>query len=178
MTLYSYLHDRDKVRAKSILGQMLAILGIVVITFGKIQSVTPLGVALMACTGTCWGLYSVYSGRFKGGFSYTYNSFFIFGLSVFALSPVIGALSPSSISVELSARGIGLALYMGMISTALSYVLWHRVLGRISSSQGGISQVIVPIMSSVMSVLLLGELVTSAMLIGGAVILLGIYLNT
>lgn len=178
MSLYSYLHDRDMVRIRPVLGQILAFVGIVVITFGKIQSVTSLGVALMACTGISWGLYSVYGRGFKGSFGYTYNSFLIFGLSALVLSPAVRALSPASITFDLSLGGIGLALYMGMISTALSYVLWHKVLGRISSSQGGVSQLIAPIMSSVMGVLLLGEQVTSSLLLGGAAILVGIYFNT
>ncbi len=43
MSLFSYLHDKDAVRVRPVLGQILAFLGIVVITFGKIQSVTLIG---------------------------------------------------------------------------------------------------------------------------------------
>ncbi len=126
MSLYSYLHDKDKVRIRPVLGQILAFLGIIVL-----------------------------------------------GLSV-----VLRTLIPTSVTFDFTLGGMGLALYMGMISTALSYVLWHKVLRRITSSQGGISQLLAPILSSIMGVLLLGEHITSALLLGGVAILAGIYLNT
>jgi drug/metabolite transporter (DMT)-like permease len=66
---------------------------------------------------------------------------------------------------------------MGMISTALSYILWNRVLKRLKASQGGLAQLLVPILTSIMGIVFLSEKVTSALVIGGALILLGIYVS-
>jgi drug/metabolite transporter (DMT)-like permease len=72
---------------------------------------------------------------------------------------------------------LALALYMGMVSTALSYVIWNAVLKRVSASQGGLTQLLVPIITSIMGVLLLSEEVTFGLVAGGSLILLGIYVN-
>ena len=81
------------------------------------------------------------------------------------------------LEIPISVSGLGLALYFGMISTALSYVLWHKALTKIRASQGGVFQMLVPIFAAAMGLILLGEEATISLFVGGAMILIGIYLN-
>ncbi len=177
MSTYSVAHDKEALTFKLALGQVLGILGVLTITFSRIGSVSLLGVLLMAATGTSWGLYSVYGRRFENAFDYTYNSFFVLGLISLALAaislPLLGVSQWSTISLT----NLLLALYLGMISTALSYILWNRILRKLKSSQGGLAQLIVPILTAVMGVFLLAEVITPTLLLGGALILIGIYVN-
>jgi drug/metabolite transporter (DMT)-like permease len=129
----------------------------------------------MIATGASWGLYSVYGKRFDVAFGYTLNSFLILG----AFAVVAGlALSYSDqlTSVNLSPFDLGLALYMGMVSTALSYVVWNRTMKKIPAYLGGLVQVTVPVIASIMGIIFLGELITSSLVLGGALALTGIYL--
>ena len=146
MTSFSVINDREKLTIRLILGQLLGLFGVLVITFSDIGSVTLTGACLMAITGASWGMYSVYSRRFKDSFSYTYNTFLIFGIAASAL-----LLTAYSLGVEylnpISISGFGWALYLGMISTALSYALWHKVMKKIKASQGGITQLLVPVLT-------------------------------
>src|SRR5436309_5906872 len=57
MALFGYLHDEEHATPRSVAGQVLALVGVVIITFGGIRQVTLPGVALMAATGSSWGLY-------------------------------------------------------------------------------------------------------------------------
>ncbi len=177
MSTYSVVQEKESLSIELVLGQVLGILGVLTLTFSKIGSVTPAGVLLMAATGVSWGTYSVYGRRFENAFDYTENSFLVF--SVIAL--VLSALSLSSFGVgiwtTISANNLLLALFMGMITTALSYVLWNRVLKKLNSSQGGLAQLIVPILTAFMGIVLLGEALTLSLIVGGAFILLGIYVN-
>lgn len=177
MSTYSVVQEKESLSAKLVAGQMLGILGVLTITFSRIGSVSPSGVILMAVTGTSWGAYSVYGRRFENAFDYTQNSFLVFGVIALVLAaaslPAFGVKFWSSISTEY----LLLALFMGMITTALSYVLWNRVLKRLKSSQGGLAQLIVPTLTAIMGIVLLGEEITVSLLVGGALILLGIYVN-
>jgi drug/metabolite transporter (DMT)-like permease len=177
MSTYSVVQEKEPLSAKLVLGQVLGILGVLTITFSRIGFVSSSGVLLMAATGTSWGAYSVYGRRFESSFDYTENSFLVLGVIALVLSAVsllsFGASTWSSISTNY----LLLALFMGMVTTALSYVLWNRVLKRLKSSQGGISQLIAPILTAIMGVVLLGEAVTVSLLLGGSFILVGIYLN-
>jgi len=178
MTLYSVINDRERLTHRLIFGQLIGIIGVLVITASGIRSVTLIGVFLMAATGISWGLYSVYGRRFENPFGYTYNSFLILGVIASALLLTAYPFSGSRLWTNISAGNLGWALYLGMISTALSYALWNRLMKRIRASQGGIAQLIVPVLTALMGILLLGEEITSSFVLGGTLIMLGISLNT
>ena len=175
MVAYSVIEDKERLTPRLALGLLFGLAGVLVITFGRISSVTLVGVLLMAATGSSWGLYSAYGKKFKATFSYTYNSFLILG--AFAVAATIAlALVGKLISTNISIQNLGLALYMGMVSTALSYVLWNATVKRIPASVGGLVQLIVPILAPVMGIIFLGEQVTAPLIIGGGLVLLAIYL--
>lgn len=178
MTLFSVFNDEERLTISLIVGQLIGIIGVLVITASGIRSVTLIGAFLMASTGVSWGMYSVYGRRFENPFGYTYNSFLIFVMGTFALLPIVYPFLGRHLWMDVSVWSLGLELYLGMISTALSYSLWNRLMNRIRASQGGIAQLIVPVLTALMGILLLGEEVTSSLVLGGILIMLGISLNT
>ena len=178
MSSYSVAHDKEALSFRLMLGQALGIVGVLVITFGHVGSVSSQGVLLMAATGISWGLYSVYGRTFKSPFGYTYGTFLVLGVACLALAPLTYPFLGEGAWVGISSYALGLALYMGAVSTALSYVLWNWTVKRLRASQGGISQLVVPILTSIMGVFLLSEQVNAALLIGGALVLTGIYINS
>lgn len=177
MALFGYLHDGDRPTRRSVAGQLLSLFGVGVITFGGIQEVALPGILLMAATGASWGLYSVRGRSAPDSRGYTFATFLVVGAFALAGLPILGVLAPSAASVQLTWNGIGLALFMGMITTVLSYILWHATLRRLRASQGGIVQLLVPVLASGMGIGLLGEQLTLSLVVGGAAVLVGIYLN-
>ena len=178
MTLFSVINDRERLTPRLIVGQLLGIIGVLMITASGIRSVTLIGAFLMAATGISWGMHSVYGRRFENPFGYTYNSFLILGIIALTLLLIAYPFLDRHLWTNISVCSLGWELYLGMISTALSYALWHRLMKRIRASQGGIAQLLVPILTALMGILLLGEEVTSSLVLGGTLIILGISLNT
>jgi len=178
MTLFSVFNDGERVTLRLIVGHLLGIIGVLVITASGSRSVTMIGAFLMAATGISWGMYCVYGRRFENPFDYTYYSFLIFVIFASALLLVAYPFFGRHLWMDVSLWNLGLELYMGMISTALSYALWNRLMNRIRASQGGIAQLVVPVLTALMGILLLGEEVTSSLVLGGILIMLGISLNT
>jgi drug/metabolite transporter (DMT)-like permease len=175
MVTYSVISDREKLTFRLGFGLLLGLFGVIAITFGKISAVTIPGVLLMIATGASWGLYSAYGRKFPVAFSYTYNSFLILG--AFAIVSALTLTSFHQLTlVNLSPFDLGLALYMGMISTALSYVVWNRTMKKIPAYLGGLVQVTVPVLASIMGIIFLRELVTASLVLGAALVLSGIYL--
>jgi drug/metabolite transporter (DMT)-like permease len=174
MSTYSVVHDREPLTLRLILGEIFGLGGVLVITFGRISSVSLAGVILMAVTGASWGLYSAYGKRFETAFSYTYNSFLVLG-SFAILSSIILILSGQPLFSHVSIANLGLALYMGTISTALSYVLWNATVKQITASVGGLVQLIVPVLAPAMGIIFLGEKLTAPLILGGGMVLLAIY---
>lgn len=177
MSLFAHFHDRDRLTPRSVAGQALALVGVAVIAFGGIRDVSLPGILLMAATGASWGLYSVHGRSAVDARAYTFSTFLVVGAFSLAFVPVLGLLDPAALWIQPTWNGLGLALFMGMISTALSYILWHLTLRRITSSQGGIVQLLVPVLTGGMGIVLLSEHLTIALALGGACVLAGIYLN-
>ena len=119
-------------------------------------------------------MYSVYGRRFNVAFGYTFNSFLILG--IFAVFAGLALWYSGAILISLSLPDLGLALYMGMISTALSYVVWNRTMKQIPAYLGGLVQVTVPVLASIMGIIFLREVITASLVFGGALVLSGICL--
>jgi drug/metabolite transporter (DMT)-like permease len=131
----------------------------------------------MALTGTSWGLYSVYGRKSGSSFGYTYNSFLIFGLACLVLVVVGVFISGTQQWTDITNTSLLFALYMGTISTALSYVMWNGLLRKVTASLGGLAQLLVPVLTAALGVLLLSEKISLTLWVGGALILCGIYVN-
>lgn len=177
MSVYAVTMGKERLTTRLLLSQALGIIGVFVITFSKIGAVSFLGVLLMAITGVSWGMYSVYGTRFQNYFGYTYNSFLVFGLASLVMAPLDYLLVNHSEWQNISFSSFGLALYMGTISTALSYVVWNKVLKKVGTSTGGVAQLVVPIFTAIMGLVLLSEQISFSLVVGGLLVLIGIYAN-
>lgn len=175
MALLGVALEHERPNARELIGLAVAVAGVLLLTYGGVAQVTLLGVALMVTTGVSWGVYSVYGRRFADDYSYTLHSFAL--LTAVAL-PVLLLTSPGDVlKVPVALEGWALAIYFGTISTALSYVVWHWALNRIKASQGGVVQMMVPVIAAGMGIAFLSEAPSLSLLAGGGLILLGIYLN-
>jgi drug/metabolite transporter (DMT)-like permease len=174
MSISSVIIDHDRLSLTTLIGQIMGILGVLVTCFSKIEVVTGLGILLMILTGAGWGIYSVIGKRLNAAFSYSYYSFFLLSLILVSIliSTIIAQGPP-----KITPKNWALSIYLGTTSTALSYVLWHRVLKKIKSFQGGIAQLTVPIITGLMGILLLHEQVNQRLLLGATLILTGVFLN-
>ena len=70
--------------------------------------------------------------------------------------------------------GWGTVIYLGLIMTALGYGIWYRVLSRNPVSQVMPVLLLLPVITMLASILLLGERPTSSIFIGGAIVLAGV----
>ena len=55
MVAYSVIEDKERLTPRLTLGLLFGVAGVLVITFGRISSVSLVGVLLMAATGSSWG---------------------------------------------------------------------------------------------------------------------------
>jgi drug/metabolite transporter (DMT)-like permease len=67
-------------------------------------------------------------------------------------------------------------IFLGIFTTGLAYIAWFDALAQLPSVQTGAFLFIEPLASMVVAAIVLKEQVTLASIIGGAVILFGIWL--
>ena len=68
-------------------------------------------------------------------------------------------------------------LYLGILSSGLAFILWHKGIEQIGSIAASNYIYLVPLITAVTGVLVLDEMVTPKMVGGGILILLGLYLS-
>lgn len=142
MTLYSVIFERERVTTRVDFELMLGSGRVVLISLqGMGSQTTLLGFSLMATTGIFWSLYSV-RGRNQDSCGYAYITFLIFGASTVVLDSVSVPFLRSSIHQcgTFPIAELILLVFIGTVMTALGYIIWNRLLKKISSSQAGLVQ--------------------------------------
>ena len=66
--------------------------------------------------------------------------------------------------------------FLGVFCSGLAYIAWYDALKALTTAQTGIFLYIEPLVAAVVTSFILGEVITPASLIGGAVILFGVWL--
>ena len=67
-------------------------------------------------------------------------------------------------------------LYLGIVSTALAFILWNRGLQLLNASSGGLFFFFQPLVGTLLGWLLLGETIGGTFWIGSFLILIGVLL--
>lgn len=129
-------------------------------------------VGLMLLAGFAWGVYSILGKHcIKAQMATTGNfvraSILLVPLALWLLS---------SQDVQLSTRGVVLALLSGVVTSALGYSLWYAIVRKLTSSQAAVMQLSVPPLALVLGALLLGEAVYTDVWIASFVLLAAIAL--
>ena len=77
---------------------------------------------------------------------------------------------------QLDSRGWMAMIYLGIFTTGLAYVAWFDALGQLPAAQTGVFLFVEPLASMVVAAIILNEQITLVSVLGGAVILFGIWL--
>jgi drug/metabolite transporter (DMT)-like permease len=125
-----------------------------------------------------WGVYSLFSrdlNRTLGPVRTVTYSILIGTLMLWALAAVRGELSWQALNNLGVAQWLSL-LYLGVLGSALAYIGYYDGIRKIGATRSGVFIALNPLTAVILGALLLGEQLTPAMYLGGALILSGIYL--
>jgi drug/metabolite transporter (DMT)-like permease len=145
---------------------VLALAGLAALVWPGITAPPAWGTALMASAGVAWGVYSL-RGRGAGEpVAATAGNFA-------RATPLALALSVAMIaSLDLSTRGVVLAVLSGALTSGIGYVIWYAALPGLSALRAATVQLSVPPLAALGGVLLLAEALTPR-LAGASLAILG-----
>ncbi len=156
------------------MGFGLAIGGLASLTLPGVEAPDFHGVLLMALSGLAWGIYSL-KGRGVADPIGATAANFLWSL-VFAIPVFLSVLGVYPESFFLSAPGVALGVLSGGLTSAIGYVIWYRALRGLTATRAAIVQLLVPVITALAGVLLLGENLSIRLLFSGIVILFGVAL--
>ena len=174
-----WLHER--LSRRRIAGIVLAIAGVVLIVAradGTASSSSPLlGNALGVASVLSWGAYTILAKRMSNADP----------IAVTAVVSLIGTvmlvpaalIENATISIaSIPAEGWLPIIYLGALASAASYLLYMRALRDIDASLVGTYVNLSPVIGVVSGVIVLGERITTTAIVGGVMVLLGLWISS
>jgi drug/metabolite transporter (DMT)-like permease len=154
------------------LGLVVALAGLVYLVFPGLTAPSPVGAALMAAAGVCWGLYSLLG---RGASSPLLQNMGNFVRAV----PLIAATSVVVVPrIHIETRGAILSIASGALASGLGYVVWYAALRGLTAVRASVVQLAVPLIAAGGGVLLLSETVTLRLVLSTVLVLGGITMAT
>lgn len=164
------------------LGILLAFLGVlVVVSRGDLPSISigkfgAPGDVLVLISAVNWAVFSALSRRGLKSHPASLMMFYIMLLG-WAFTTLL-FLTTSGLSEIPSVTSTGWVAvgFLGIFCSGLAYIAWYDALRALSTAQTGVFLYIEPLIAVVVAFFILGEPITLALLIGGVVILFGVWL--
>lgn len=169
---------RDTLGAGRLAGLVIGMAGVVLLAADKADfKPGGSGWALLAMVGAtlCYGFAANYTKRHLTGVPPMVNAAGSQIVSAVALTPFALWTWPTQTPEPLA---WGAAVVLGIGCTAVAYVLFFRLIERVGASRAVTVTFLVPVFGTLWGALFLGETVTGAMLVGGAIVLVGTGLST
>ena len=164
------LRSGERFSAVSWFGLVLAFMGLVYLVSPGITAPDPLGAGLMAVAGIAWGAYSLVGRGVDDPQEATANNF----ISCLPLVLVVSVVFLDD--MQLTSRGVLLAIVSGALTSGVGYAIWYEALKGLSASHAATVQLSVPAVAALGGVVLLAEAVTLRLLLATVATLGGVWI--
>jgi drug/metabolite transporter (DMT)-like permease len=179
IALMGTLIAKERLTVAAIIGLIVGFFGIVLLVWRDLGVASDGWGFLAGCTmiflsGTAWAIYVVVSKPLIR----KYGSFSISAMSISLCSMVMVPMlaRPSTITtvINMTPRSWLELGYIAIISTMVCSFTWNYAASRMRAAASGAFLYLIPIIGVAAGALILGEHITSGMMIGGALILAGV----
>jgi drug/metabolite transporter (DMT)-like permease len=161
----------DRPSRLAVLGLVIAFAAFVALLLPGLHTPDPLGAMLITTSGLAWAVYSLRGRGSLNPIGDTAGNF----LRAAVMCVPLGVIALFQGVAD--QRGVVLALFSGMVTSALGYVLWFRTQPRLSPFQAASVQLTAPVIAALGGVALLGEELTARLVIAGLGVLGGVALT-
>ena len=173
----------ERLARREAIGAALAVLGAVVVVLNGVPGLTHAlvphwrGDLLLVLSGLAYGAYTLIGRDVltrHSPFTVTARSI-VWGALV--MLPLAAAEWLGGARPTLTAGAVAGALYLAVVITALGYLLWNWALVRVGAPQAAVFITVQPIGGALLGILVLREPLTSFTVIGGVLIVAGLWLT-
>jgi drug/metabolite transporter (DMT)-like permease len=182
MALLGWIILRERLRGMQVLGIGIATTGVLlVVTRGDLASLfagnfgAP-GDVLILISSLNWSIFSALSRRGLRKYPATQMMFFVMGFGwlfsslIFFTGPGLGEIG------QLTWSGWMGVIFLGVFCSGLAYIFWYDALQVLPVAQAGAFIYLEPFVTVIVAAIVLGEIILLSSLLGGAAILVGVWL--
>jgi drug/metabolite transporter (DMT)-like permease len=182
MALLGWIVLKEKLGWMKIAGILLAFVGVLVVVYDgdlsaiSLRSFGKPGDILILISAINWTVFSVISRKGLRQHPATFMMFYIMLIGWVFISILFFATQDISEIADLTFNGWAAILFLGVFCSGLAYIAWYDALKALSTAETGVFLYIEPVVAVVVAFFILSEPITLALLFGGGVIFLGIWL--
>ena len=180
--IFSLIIYKSKISYLQLFGVIVSFIGFInIIIRGNILNLGSLNfvvgdIWMLGCV-SCWALYSSMIRKIPKEIDNLSFLFLIFFIGNIFVLPFYSYESILHQSFSMNEKyGIFLVLYCGIGPALISYILWLKSIQIIGASKAGLFLNLIPIFSSIISILFLNEILKNYHIIGAILIFIGIFL--
>jgi len=178
VVVLSRLSLGEKIGGRLIVALLFALAGAVVLSAGDTLSFVMLtGPIAVVVTALAYAVYAVLSKPLVGKYGAVPTAIWASLAGTAMLLPLLSGGFFADVS-RLSTEGWISVLYLALLSTVLGNTIFYTLVGRKAVSTLSIQLYLIPLVSALGGVLLLGEAVTLYLIFGGAALLVAVALAT
>lgn len=170
----------EKLGARFFAGFALAMAGIILISFsGSRLELNPMGDLLAAAAAFVWACYSILTRKISSfGYPVILSTRRTFFYGILFMLPAL-VFSDFQLNISRFANGVYLfnILYLGLGASALCFVTWNFAVKQLGAVKTSVYIYMVPVITAVTSVLILGEPLTALAGTGTMLALAGLFLS-
>ena len=183
IVLTSLIVLRLGLSASEIVGTILAIIGsMLIVLHGDISEFSSLefglGDIFVVLSMLSWAIYTVFLKWKPDGLDPLGFILVLAGLSVPMMLPFYLWELLQGQTFALSTINIGLILYASVFASVIAYLFWNRSVEVVGPNVAGFSHYLIPVFGTIMSVIILGEVIETYHIIAMVFIFTGLYLTT
>ncbi len=173
---------KEKLNLPQSLGIVLAMIGVLaVVSKGDLAAITSgnfgtYGDYLILISSVNWAVFSIISRRGLKNHPSTRMTFWVMTIGWLITSVAFLANKSYTEIPLLDARGWWAMIFLGIFTTGFAYIAWFDALSQLPVAQTGAFLFVEPLTSMVVAAIILNEQITFVSILGGAVILFGIWL--
>jgi len=182
MALLGWLILKEGLAWAKVLGIALAALGVLlVVTDGNLVSISfgnfgAPGDILILISAVNWAVFSALSRRGLKAHPATRMMFFVMTLGWLFTSILFFSGNGFSEIPQLTTNGWMSVIFLGTLCSGFAYIAWYDALQVLTTAQTGVFLYIEPLVAVIVAAIVLGEPITFASLLGGGIILFGVWL--
>lgn len=178
MVIFSRIILKESITIKKSISIVLATVGVfIIVGIDTTGETTQLGGIYLLIAALTWALMSVLIKKVPTHYSQIVFTMYSSIIAVVLLSPIVlPRLEMLDLERVFSFDMMSGLIYLGIISTALGFLLWNKGLQLMNASSGGLFFFFQPIVGAFLGWLLLGETIGLPFFIGTLLIFSGVFL--
>ncbi|MEN6378789.1 MAG: DMT family transporter [Methanofastidiosum sp.] len=179
IAIFAMIFLGEAFNKKTAFGIFVSFIGAVIIVInGSLSGFQKINIGdiLIVLTGIFWAAYSIAGKKTMEqrtplsmtSFSFLFGTIFLFPMALFE--------SSFSFIDGVTILGVGSVLYLSLLCSVYAYICWNRSIKCEKASNVAMFLYFVPVVTAIMAWFLLGEVITIFTVLGGILVIFGVYL--